>query len=93
MSERTVSLILAFLHNRQNKIFGIVQTSKHEEGIPHFCITFNYQGNDVEVCVYNDNFIRVYVDEQPWTICDGIKSLRDAIFKLDHYNYGYRHCL
>jgi len=93
MSERTVSLILAFLFNKQHKIFGSVQTSKQERNIPHFCITFNYSGNDVEVCVYNDNFIRVLVNDHPWEICDGIKSLRDSICRIEYYNYGYRACL
>lgn len=93
MSEKTVSLILAFLHNKQNKIFGNIQTSRHDGPISHACITFNYQGNNVEVCVYNDHFIRIIVNNQPWDICDGIKSIRDSIYKLEHHNYGYRYCL
>lgn len=93
MSEKTVSLILAFLHNKQNKIFGNIQTSMHDGPISHACITFNYQGNNVEVCVYNDHFTRITVNNQPWDICDGIKSIRDSIFKLEHHNYGYRYCL
>jgi len=92
MSERTVSLILAFLHTKKSKIFSNVQTSRHEGYLPHVDIIFNYTGLDVIVTVYNDNFIKIAVKKEPWTICDGIRSVRDAIHKLEHYNYGYRYC-
>lgn len=90
MSEKTVALILAFLHTKQTKIFGNVQTSRHEGHLPYVCITCNYSGNDLDICVYNDSFIKVKVDNYPWTICDGIKSLRDSIYKLEYHNHGYR---
>lgn len=88
MSEKTVSLILAFLHNKENKIFGNIMTSRFEGHIPHIIIRFNYTGTDVKICVYNDHFIKVVVDDMPWSIVDGIKPLRDSIYKLEHYNYG-----
>lgn len=91
MSEKTVSLILAFLHTKKCKIFSNVQTSRHEGHIPYTCITFCYTGLDVDVCVYNESFIKLKVNNQPWTICDGIRTFRDAIYKLDYYNYGYRY--
>lgn len=90
MSEKTVSLILAFLYTKKSKIFGKIQVSKHEGFLPHACVTFNYSGNDVMINVYNDTFIKVRVDDHAWGICDGIVSLRDAIYKLEYHNYGYR---
>lgn len=90
MSEKTVSLILAFLHTKQSKIFGKIQVSRHEGYLPHVCVTFNYSGIDVMLNVYNDSFIKMQVDDHPWGICDSIKSLRDSIYKLDYHNYGYR---
>jgi len=91
MSEKTVSLILAFLHTKKSKIFSNIQTSRHDGHLPYVSITFCYTGLDVDVCVYNETFIKLKVNDQAWTICDGIRSFRDSIYKLDHYNYGYRY--
>lgn len=88
MTEKTVSLILAFLHTKKTKIFSNVQTSRHEGLCPFVCITFCYNGLDVCVYIYNETFIKVSVDNQAWNICDGIKSFRDNIHKLDYYNYN-----
>ena len=88
MSEKTVSLILAFLHNKQSNIFSNVQISRHDGHLSYICITFCYKGIDVDVCVYNDSFIKLAVNDHSWAICDGIKSFRDSIYKLDYYNYG-----
>ncbi len=89
VSEKTTSLLLAFLYTKQNRIFGNIQTSRHEGLLPYICVTFNYSGNDVVVQVYNDNFIKIKVDSYSWNICDGIRTLRDSIYKLEYYNYRY----
>jgi|694.fasta_scaffold92118_4 hypothetical protein len=91
MSEKTVSLILAFLHTKKSKIFSNIQTSRHDGYLPYVSITFCYTGLDVDVCVYNETFIKLKVNDQAWTICDGIISFRDSIYKLDYFNYGYRY--
>lgn len=91
MSEKTVSLILAFLHTKKSKIFSNIQTSRHDGHLPYICITFCYTGLDVNVRIYNDSFIKLKVDDQSWNICDSIETFRDTIYKLDHYNYGYRY--
>lgn len=87
MSEKTVSMILAFLHTKKTKIYSNVQTSRHEGQHPYISITFCYTGLDVDVYVYNDTFIKLRVNDNPYTICDGIRSFRDMIYKLDYYNY------
>lgn len=87
MSEKTVSMILAFLHTKKIKIYSNVQTSRHDGHNPYISITFCYTGLDVDVWVYNDTFIKLKVNDQPYTICDGIRSFRDMIYKLDYYNY------
>ena len=88
MSETTVSLILAFLHTKKSKIYSNVQTSRHDGRYPYICVTFCYTGLDVIVHIYNDNFIKLIVDNQPWEICDNISSFRDTIYKLEYFNYG-----
>lgn len=88
MSEKTVSLILAFLHTKKSKIFSTINTSRHEGQIPYILVTFNYWGSDVDLRVYNDSFIKVIVDKKTWAICDGIHTLRDTIYKIEHHNYG-----
>lgn len=88
MSEKTVSLILAFLNTQQNKIFSNIQTSRHDGHLPFIYITFCYTGFNVDISVYNDTFIKLKVNDQPWSICDGIRSVRDSIHKLEHLNYN-----
>lgn len=88
MTEKTVSLILAFLHTKQNKLFINIQTSRHEGRYPYIHITFCYTGLDVSVRVYNDSFIKLFVDNQPWDICDSVKTFRDTIYNLENFNYG-----
>lgn len=88
MSEKTVSMILAFLHTKRSKIFSSILTSRHEGRIPYVSVTFNYSGSDVNLCIYNDSFIKVNVDKRVWAICDGIQTLRDTIYKIEHYNYN-----
>lgn len=88
MSEKTVSLILAFLHTKKSKIFSTIQTSRYEGRIPYISVTFNYWGSDINLCIYNDSFIKVIVDKKAWAICDGLQTLRDTIYKIEHHNYG-----
>lgn len=90
MSQKTVSLILAFLNTNKVKIFSNIQTSRTESHIPYTCMTFNYMGNDVTICIYNDSFIKITVDDQLWSICDDINTVRNSIHKLETHNYGYR---
>lgn len=90
MSEKTVSLILAFLNTNKAKISSNIQTSKTEGHIPYTCMTFNYMGNDVTVYIYNDNFIKINVDGHLWSICDNISTVRKSIYRLETHNYGYR---
>lgn len=89
MSEKTVSLILAFLNTRQHKIFSNIQTSRHDGHLPYIYITFCYTGLDVDISIYNDTFIKLKVNNQPWSICDGISSVRDSIYKLERLSYSY----
>ena len=53
----------------------------------HTCINFTYYGYDIEVCVYNETFIKLKVDDIPYAICDGIKSFRSEIDRLHMLRY------
>jgi len=51
------------------------------------CINFTYHGYDIEVCIYNDTFIKLKVDSIPYAICDGIKTFRSEIDRLHNLRY------
>jgi len=53
----------------------------------YVCINFTYYGYDIEVCVYNETFIKLKVDNMPHAICDGIKSFRSEIDRLHMLRY------
>lgn len=76
--------ITSYLNSQKNYLETkplIVATNKHT------CINFTYFGYDIEVCVYNDSFIKLKVDNMPYAICDSIKTFRDEIDKLYTLRY------
>ena len=79
-----IHLITSYLKTQKNYLDSkpiIVSTSKHT------CINFIYYGYDIEVCVYNENFIKLKVDHNPYAICDGIKTFRSEIDRLHTLRY------
>jgi hypothetical protein len=50
-------------------------------------VTFRYHGIDIEVCVYNDTFIKLKVDNMPYAICDSIKTFKYEIDRLHTLRY------
>ena len=76
--------ITSYLNTQKNYLDTkplIVETNKHT------CINFTYFGYDIEVCVYNDSFIKLKVDNMPYAICDGIKTFRNEIDRLRVLRY------
>lgn len=51
------------------------------------CVNCRYQGFDIEICVYNNNFIKLKIDQSPYAICDSIKTFRDEMDKLYTLRY------
>ena len=79
-----IHLITSYLNTQKQYLDAkplIVVTNKHT------CINFTYFGYDIEVCVYNDSFIKLKVDNMPYAICDGIKTFRSEIDKLYTLRY------
>lgn len=77
-------LITSYLNTQKNYLDTkpiIVSTTKHT------CINFTYYGYDIEVCVYNDSFIKLKVNNIPYAICDSIKTFRGEIDKLYTLRY------
>ena len=88
MTERTVSMILAFLNTKKIKLFSNIQVANRYGHIPYTGIYFCYSGIDTEIRVYNDKFIKLRVKDEPWAICSDISSVRDEVCKIDYLNYG-----
>ena len=79
-----IHLITSYLNTQKNYLDTkplIVPSSEHT------CINFTYYGYDIEVCVYNETFIKLKVDDIPYAICDGIKSFRSEIDRLHMLRY------
>ena len=77
-------LITSYLNTQKNYLETkpqIVTTKKHT------CINFTYFGYDIEVCIYNDSFIKLKVDDIPYAICDGIKTFKYEIDRLHMLRY------
>ena len=82
--KNTTYLITSYLNSQKNYLDSkplVVNDSKYT------CINFTYNGLDIEVCVYNDSFIKLKVDNMPYAICDGIKTFRNEIDRLHVLRY------
>jgi len=76
---QVIHLITAYLNTQKRYLDTrplTVITSKHTS------INFIYYGYNIEVCIYNDTFIKLKVDDMPYAICDGIKTFRSEIDRL-----------
>lgn len=79
-----IHLITSYLHTQKNYLDTkpLVITTNN-----YICINFTYNGIDIEVCVYNETFIKLKVDNLPYAICDGIKTFRSEIDRLHMLRY------
>lgn len=80
-----VHLITSYLNTQKNYLTGKPQISVDNK---YTCITFTFQGKEIEVCVYNDTFIKLKVDNIPHAICDGIKTFKYEIDRLHILRYS-----
>ena len=72
-------LITSYLHTQKNYLDTkplIIPNNNYT------CINFTYNGVNIEVCVYNETFIKLKVDNIPYAFCDGIKTFRNEIDRL-----------
>lgn len=51
------------------------------------CLTFFYHNYDITVQIYNESFIKLKIDNMPYTICDSIKTFRAEIDRLNTLRY------
>lgn len=82
-----IHLITSYLNTQKNHLDSrpiVVASEKYT------CINFTYQGIDIEVCVYNDTFIKLKVDNMPYAICDGIKTFKYEMDRLHVKCYQYK---
>lgn len=83
-----VYLITSYLNTYKNSLFSKVNTATiNTGGLEYIAINFCFNGYDVNILVYNDTFIKIKVDTDHYTICDGIHSVRSEIDRL--YNYRF----
>lgn len=77
------NLIISYLKTNTNLHGQILQT------VQDHCIRLNffYHNYDITVLIYNENFIKLKVDDVPHAICDGIKTFRTEIDRLHTLRY------
>ena len=84
MMTNITHLITSYLNTQKNYLDSkplVVTNNKNT------CINFNFHGIDIEVCVYNDTFIKLKIDKMPYAICDGIQSFKYEIDRLHMLRY------
>lgn len=74
-----IRLITAYLKTQKNYLDTKPQIIV---GSNYTCVNFVFQGKDIEVCIYNDTFIKLKVDDIPYAICDGINTFKYEIDRL-----------
>lgn len=84
MRRDIVHLITSYLNSQKSYLDDKVRLRTEEQ---YTCITCTYQGMEIEICIYNDTFIKLKVDRIPLAICDGIKSFRKEFDRLHILRY------
>ena len=79
MKRDIVHLITSYLNTHKNFLDSQVKILAQEK---YILIYFCYSGLDVEICVYNETFIKIKVDKLSFAICDSIKTVRKEIDRL-----------
>jgi hypothetical protein len=77
-----IHLITSYLNAQKNYLDVKPQVSESKN--KYTCITCTYIGLHIEICVYNDTFIKLKIDNMPYAICDGIKTLREEFDKIQY---------
>jgi len=76
-------LLVEYIHQqRRFKHLLIENVTKQGNGLPYQLITFIYDNTDVNIKVYNQNFIVFKVNGHPKTVNDTIKQARKTIDSL-----------
>lgn len=78
------NLIISYLKNNHKNLHGQIIKTVDDKCIR---INFFYNYYDVTVLIYNENFIKLKIDNIPYAICDGIKTFRDEIDRLHTRRY------
>ena len=86
MKQNIIHLITAYLNAQQNYLDSKVRVIPEQS---YTCIFCKYQGMELEVCVYNDTFIKLKVDKMPFAICDGIKSFKQEFNRISFLRYEW----
>jgi hypothetical protein len=58
-----------------------------KDKIDYTMICYEHYERDICIVVYNDNFIKINVDNHIHAICDGIKTFRSEIDRLNNPRY------
>lgn len=77
-------LITTYLKTQKNYLDAKPQIVTNNQ---YTFINFVFQGQNVEVYIYNDTFIKLKVDNNPYAICDGIKTFKYEIDRLHVLRY------
>lgn len=79
-----IYLLSAYLKTQKNYLDSrpLITT-----GSRYTCISFIFQGKNIEICIYNDTFIKLKVDNYPYAICDGINTLKYELDKIYTLRY------
>jgi hypothetical protein len=86
MMTNIIHLITSYLNTQKNYLDTKPQISVHSK---YTCVTFTYHGINIEVCVYNDTFIKLKVNDMPYAICDSIKTFKHEIDRLHTLRYQW----
>lgn len=85
--ETLQELILLYLYNKSYHLNNL-QVVQYNDGLlfKYTSIHFYYCGHEIEIRIYNSNFIKIKIDNTPGVIKDTLSSVRDYI---DSVNYRY----
>lgn len=80
--DTVTELLLSYLNSNYSNYFSAVVVTKNTDGIGYRSLEFTYNAYLIEVRVYNSQFIKVSVDNEPGKVFDSYSSVRTEIDRL-----------
>jgi hypothetical protein len=74
--------ITSYLKTHNKSVASEVNIVPVKDKIEYTLIHFSHGYSDVNILVYNSNFISIKIDSLPFAFCDNIKTFRNEIDRL-----------
>lgn len=74
--------IVSYIKNNKFFLDSKIVVSEHRAFLNYKALNFIFCGNNVEIRIYNSDFIKIKIEKDFGCVCDNVQSVREQIDKL-----------